>query len=98
MGRDIRVESKHLAYHGSKSSDLIMAFDLFFSRFPRRDTGDGVFYSVNLSKKEMKQVIDFVDKNMVSNSKLYKDALLLEKLTNIYVRMMPNDFVEVTVF
>lgn len=51
MGRDIRVESKHLAYHGSKSSDLMLAFDLFFSRFPRRDTRDSVFYSVNLSKK-----------------------------------------------
>lgn len=98
MGRDIRVESKHLVYRGSKSSDLMLAFDLFFSRFPRRGTGDGVFYSVNLSKKEMEQVIDFVHKNIVSNSKLYKDAILLEQLTNIYIRMMPNDFVEVTVF
>ena len=98
MGRDIRVESKHLVYHGSKSSDLIMAFDLFFSHFPRCDTGDGLFYSVNLSKKEMAQVIDFVNKNIVSNSKLYKDARVLEQLTNIYMRMMPNDFVEVTVW
>lgn len=98
MGRDIRVESKHIAYQGSKSSDLLMAFDLFFLHFPRRDTGDGVFYSVNLSKKEMEQVIDFVDKNIVSNSKLCKDAILLEQLTNIYIRMTPNDFVEVTVW
>lgn len=97
MGRDIRVESKHLAYHGSKSSDLMLAFDLFFSRFPRRDTRDSVFYSVNLSKKEMKQLIDFVN-DMASNSKFYQDALLLEKLTNIYIRMMPNEFVEVTTF
>ena len=98
MGRDIRVESKHLVYRGSKSSSLLMAFDLFFSHFPRCDTGDGVFYSVNLSKKEMKQVIDFVDKDIVSNAKLYKDAIVLEQLTNIYTRMMPNDFVEVTVW
>lgn len=97
MGRDIRVESKHLAYHGSKSSDLMLAFDLFFSRFPRRDTRDSVFYSVNLSKKEMKQLIGFVN-DMASNSKFYQDALLLEKLTNIYIRMMPNEFVEVTTF
>lgn len=97
MGRDIRVESKHLAYHGSKSSDLMLAFDLFFSRFPRRDTRDSIFYSVNLSKKEMKQLIDFVN-DMASNSKFYQDALLLEKLTNIYIRMMPNEFVEVTTF
>lgn len=97
MGRDIRVESKHLAYHGSKSSDLMLAFNLFFSRFPRRDTRDSVFYSVNLSKKEMKQLIDFVN-DMASNSKFYQDALLLEKLTNIYIRMMPNEFVEVTTF
>lgn len=97
MGRDIRVESKHLAYHGSKSSDLMLAFGLFFSRFPRRDTRDSIFYSVNLSKKEMKQLIDFVN-DMASNSKFYQDALLLEKLTNIYIRMMPNEFVEVTTF
>lgn len=97
MGRDIRVESKHLAYHGSKSSDLMLAFDLFFSRFPRRDTRDSIFYSVNLSKKEMKQLIDFVN-DMASNSKFYQDALLLEKFTNIYIRMMPNEFVEVTTF
>lgn len=97
MGRDIRVESKHLAYHGSKSSDLMLAFNLFFSRFPRCDTRDSVFYSVNLSKKEMKQLIDFVN-DMASNSKFYQDALLLEKLTNIYIRMMPNEFVEVTTF
>ena len=98
MGRDIRVESKHFDYHGSKSSDLMMVFTLFFSHFPRYDIGDGLFYSVKLSKKEMKQVIDFVDKYIVSNSKLYKDAIILEKLTNIYIRMMPNDFVEVTVW
>lgn len=99
MGRDIRVESKHLVYHGSKSSDLIMAFDLFFLQFPRRGIGDGIFYSINLSKKEMKQVIDFVAENIVSNSKLYKNAsMLLEQLTNIYIRMMPNDSVEVTVW
>lgn len=98
MGRDIRVESKHLAYHGSKSSDLMLAFDLFFSRFPRRDTRDSVFYSVNLSKKEMKQLIDFVSENIASKSKLYKDASILEKLTNIYIRMMPDELVEVTVW
>ena len=98
MGRDIRVESKHLIYRGSKSSDLIMAFDLFFSNFPRRDTGDGIFYSVNLSKKELKQVIDFVSENIVSNSKLDKDAYILEQLTNVYIRMMPNELVEVTVW
>lgn len=98
MGRDIRVESKHLVYRGSKSSDLMMAFDLFFSHFPRRNIKDGVFYSVNLSKKEMKQVIDFVSENIASKSKLYKDASMLEKLTNIYIRMMPDELVEVTVW
>lgn len=96
MGRDIRVESKHLVYHGSKSSDLMTAFDLFFSHFPRRDIKDGVFYSVHLSKKEMKQVIDFVSENIASKSKLYKDAALLERLTDIYIRMMPDELVEVT--
>ena len=45
----------------------------------------------------MKQLIDFVN-DMASNSKFYQDALLLEKLTNIYIRMMPNEFVEVTTF
>lgn len=98
MGRDIRVESKHFCYRGSKSSDLLMIFDLFFSHFPRREIKDGVFYSVKLSKKEMKQVIEFVNENIVSKSKLYKDVCILEQLTNIYIRMMPNDFVEVTVW
>ena len=95
MGRDIRVESEHLVYHVSKSSDLIMAFDLFFSHFPRRDTGDGIFYNVNLSKKEMKQVLDFVK----NNGNFYRNAdELLEQLNNIYIRMMPNDSVEVAVW
>lgn len=95
MGRDIRVESKHLVYRGSKSSDLLMAFDLFFSYFPRYDIDDGVFFNVNLSKKEMKQVLDFVK----NNSKFYRDANeLLEQLNNIYIRMMPSDFVEVAVW
>lgn len=95
MGRDIRVESKHLVYHGSKSSDLIVAFDLFFSHFPRCDIGDDIFFNVYLSRKEMKQVLDFVKKDAA----FYRDAdELLEKLNNIYVRMMPSDFVEVAIW
>lgn len=95
MGRDIRVESKHFVYRGSKSSDLIMAFDLFFMYFPRCDIGDGIFFNVKLSRKEMKQVLDFVKRNIT----FYKDAdELLEQLNNIYVRMMPSDFVEVAIW
>jgi hypothetical protein len=95
MGRDIRVESKHLVYRGSKSSDLLMAFDLFFLHFPRCDIGDGIFFNVNLSKKEMKQVLDFVK----NNSKVYRDSSeLLEQLNNIYIRMMPSDFVEIAIW
>lgn len=95
MGRDIRVESKHLVYNGSKSSDLLMAFDLFFSYFSRCDIGDDIFFNVNLSRKEMRQVLDFVKKDTA----FYMDAdELLEKLNNIYIRMMPSDFVEVAIW
>ena len=94
MGRDIRVESKHFSYYGSKSSDLLMAFDLFFSYFPRRDIEDSIFFNVNLSRKEFKQVVGFVEKNI----KFFrKPEELLEKLGNIYVRMMPKDFVEISI-
>ena len=99
MGRDIRVESKHFVYRGSKSSDLLMAFDFFFSHFPRYDIGDGMFFNVNLSKKEMKQVLDFVEKDVIHNSKVYRDAdELIEQLNNIYIRMMPDDIVEVEIW
>lgn len=42
----------------------------------------------------MKRVLDFVR----NNSGIYRDAdELLEKINNIYIRMMPNDFVEVDI-
>lgn len=94
MGRDIRVESKHFVYRGSKSSDLLMAFDLFFSHFPEYDTEDGIYFNIDLSRSDMKRVLDFVR----NNSGIYRDAdELLEKINNIYIRMMPNDFVEVDI-
>lgn len=94
MGRDIRIESKHLVYRGNKSSDLLMAFDLFFSYFPRHDIKDSVFFNVNLSRKELKQAIRFIEKNAQF---FRKPEELLEKLSNIYERMMPKDFVEISI-
>jgi hypothetical protein len=99
MGRDIRVESKHLVYRGSKSSDLIMAFDRFFAFFPRCDMDDGIYFEVRLSRKEMGQALDFIKADVTANSKLYRNAdVLLEQMNNIYIRMMPGDFVEVNVW
>lgn len=96
MGRDIYVESKHFDYYGSKSSDLIMAFDRFFLKFPKYNTDVVGYYDVRLSRKEMKQVLEFVKDDILSNSKLYRNAdELLEKMDNICIRMMPNDFVKV---
>lgn len=94
MGRDIRVESKHFVYSGSKSSDLLMAFDLFFSHFPEYNTEDGIYFNIDLSRSDMKRVLDFVR----NNSGIYRDAdELLEKINNIYIRMMPKDLVEVDI-
>ena len=99
MGRDIRVESKHFVYRGSKSSDLIILFDRFFMNFPKYNINDDIYYTVNLSRKEMKQVLDFIEDDIVLNSKLYRDANeLLERMNNIYIRMMPKDFVEIAVW
>ena len=99
MGRDIRVESKHLVYRGSKSSDLIILFDRFFMNFPKYNINDDIYYTVNLSRKEMKQVLDFIEDDVVLNSKLYRNANeLLERMNNIYIRMMPKDFVEIAVW
>lgn len=99
MGRDIRVESKHLVYRGSKSSDLIISFDRFFMNFPKYNIGDGIYYTVSLSRKEMKQVLDFIEDDIVLNSKLYRNANeLLERMNNIYIRMMPKDFVKIAVW
>lgn len=96
MGRDIYVESKYFSYYGSKSSDLIMAFDRFFWRFPKHKTDETGYYNANLSRKAMKQLLEFVKDDVSSNSKLYRNAdELLEKINNIYIRMMPNDFVDV---
>ena len=98
MGRDIRVESKHFVYRGSKSSDLITLFDRFFMNFPKYNINDGIYYTVNLSRNEMKQVLDFIEDDIVLNSTLYRDVNeLLERMNNIYVRMMPKDFVEIAV-
>ena len=94
MGRDIRVESKHFVYSGSKSSDLLMAFDIFFSHFPEYDTEDGIYFNIDLSRSDMKRVLDFVR----NNSGIYRDVdRLLEKINNIYIRMMQNDIVEVDI-
>lgn len=94
MGRDIRVESKHFVHSGSKSSDLLMAFDIFFSHFPEYGTGDDVYFNINLTRSDMKRVLDFVR----NNSGIYRDAdELLEKINNIYIRMMPKDLVEVDI-
>ena len=96
MGRDIYVESKHFDYYGSKSSDLIMAFDRFFCKFPKYTNGEATYYDTKLSRKEMKQALEFVKDDILSNRKFYRNAdELLEKMNNIYIRMMPNDFVEV---
>ena len=99
MGRDIRVESKHFVYRGSKSSDFIIFFDRFFMNFPKYNINDDIYYTVNLSRKEMKQVLDFIEDDIILNSKLYRDVNeLLERMNNIYIRMMPKDFVEITVW
>ena len=99
MSRDIRVESKHFVYHGSKSSDLIILFDRFFMNFPKYNINNDIYYTINLSRKEMKQVLDFIEYDIVLNSKLYKDANeLLERMNNIYIRMTPKDFVEIAVW
>lgn len=60
MGRDIRVESKHFIYCGSKSSDLLMAFDLFLAHFPRHNIEDSIYFDVSFSRKEFGQVLKFV--------------------------------------
>lgn len=99
MGRDIRVESKHLVYRGSKSSDLIMAFDRFFAYHPKYDIGDGIFFDVILARKEVRQALDFIKDDVALNGELYRNAdVLLEQIHNIYIRMMPRDFVEVAVW
>ena len=99
MGRDIRVESKHFVYRGGKSSDLIILFDRFFMNFPKYNINDNIYYTVNLSRKEMKQILDFIEDDIVLNSKLYRDANeLIEQMNNIYIRMMPKDFVEIAVW
>lgn len=101
MGRDIYVESKHFNYYGSKSSDLIMAFDRFFWKFPKHITSedeycDNGYYCFKLSRKEIEQVMEFIKDDISLNSKLYRRAdELIEQINNIYIRMMPKDIVEV---
>lgn len=95
MGRDIRVESKYFIYRGSKSSDLLMAFDLFLAHFPRHDVGDSIYFDVGFSRKEFEQVLKFVKEN----SSLFKDwEGLFEKLDNIYARLTPKDFVKISIW
>ena len=63
------------------------------------ELNDDIYYTVNLSRKEMKQVLDFIEDDIVLNSKLYRDVNeLLERMYNIYIRMMPKDFVEIAVW
>lgn len=96
MGRDIYVEYEHFDYYGSKSSDLIMAFDRFFIEFPQYATGDAGYYEAKLSKKEIGRALEFIKEDVSLNSKLYRHAdELLEQMNNIYINMMPNDFVEI---
>ena len=101
MGRDIYIKSKYVDDYGSKSSDLIMAFDRFFWKFPKCDISedeyfDDGYYCVKLSMKEMWQVMEFIKDDISLNSNLYRNAdKLLERVNNIYVNMMPNDLVEV---
>lgn len=96
MGRDIYVESKHFSYNGSKSSDLIMAFDRFLWKFPQYSKGEVGYYDITLSRKDMSQVMEFIKDDVSLNSKFYRNSdELLERMNNIYIRMMPNDFVEV---
>ena len=95
MGRDIRVESKHFIYHGSKSSDLLMAFDLFLAHFPRHDIEDSIYFDVSFSRREFGQVLKFVKEN----ASFFKDwESLLEKLDNIYIRLTPKDSVEISIW
>jgi hypothetical protein len=96
MGRDIYVESKHFGYYGSKSSDLIMAFDRYFWKFPKYSTGGVGYYNVKLSRKEMKQALEFIKDDTSLNGKLYRNVdELLERINNVYISMTPNDFVKV---
>lgn len=96
MGRDIYVEYGHFDYYGSKSSDLIMAFDRFFCEFPQYVAGDAIYYETKLSKEEMGQALEFIKEDISLNSKLYRHAdELLERMNNVYTNMMPNDFVEI---
>lgn len=95
MGRDIRVESKHFVYCGGKSSDLLMAFDLFLAHFPRHDIEDSIYFDTSFSRKEFEQVLKFVKEN----SSFFKNwESLFEKLDNIYTRLTPKDFVEVSIW
>lgn len=99
MGRDIRVESKCFIYHGSKSSDLIMAFDRFFMKYPKYNPGRFGYYNVNLSRKQMQQALEFIKEDTSLNNGLYRNANeLLEKMNNIYIRMTPGDSVEIEVW
>ena len=96
MGRDIYVDSKHLNYYGSKSSDLIMAFDRFLWKFPYYNNGESTYYDITLSRKDMGQFLEFIKDDVSLNSELYKNAdELLERMNNVYIRMMPDDFVRV---
>lgn len=96
MGRDIYVECGELDYYGSKSSDLIMAFDRFFVKFPQYSVGETIYYHTKLSKNEMRKALEFILEDVELNSKLYRNAdELLERMNNVYTYMMPNDFVEV---
>ena len=94
MGRDIRVESKHFVYRGSKSSDLLMAFNLFFAYHPEYSTSGECYFDILLSRTDMKRVLDFIE----VHTEFYRDPeWLLEQVNNIYIRMMPCDIVEVAI-
>ena len=52
-----------------------------------------------MSKLAIEQILDFIEDDIVLNSKLYRDANeLIEQMNNIYIRMMPKDFVEIAVW
>ena len=73
-----------------------MAFDRFIWKFPNYNNGEVGYYDIALSRKAMSQVLEFIKDDVSLNSKLYRNAdELLEKMNNIYIRMMPSDVVEV---
>ena len=46
----------------------------------------------------MNNALTFIKDDVATNFRLYKDAdVLIERMNNIYIRMMPGDTVEVAI-